>query len=130
MSRWLWSGWLLRTARALLSSRPLGAMTAAASRTLRDKAEADRCEVMIEREGNPDSDAFHDREARRIDRGKLVQVRAAKIIPRLFQVAQLAREDPHGSRLADGILPRQRYIAVCIAIEEREGFDDDGNWEV
>src|SRR5271157_3115804 len=102
-------------------------MTAAASRTLRDKAEADRGEVMIEREGNPDSDAFHDREARRIDRGKLVQVRAAKIIPRLFQVAQLAREDPHGSRLADGILPRQRYIAVCIAIEEREGFDDDGN---
>ena len=82
---------------------------------------------MIEREGNPDSDTFHDREARRIDRGKLVQVRAAKIILRLFQVAQLAREDPHGSRLADGILPRQRYIAVCTAIEEREGFDDDGN---
>ncbi len=75
-------------------------MTAAASRTLRDKAEADRCEVMIEREGNPDSDAFHDREARRIDLGKLVQVRAAKIIPRLFQVA-----NSHGRTLTAPGLP-------------------------
>ena len=45
-----------------------------------------------EREADPG--AVHDRKARRIDGGQLVQVSSSEIFPRLIEVLQAAREDP------------------------------------
>ena len=60
----------------------------------------------------------------------LCRVRAAKVGPRLFEIAQFARKDFHRPSLVDSALPRQRDLAVRVPIEEREGFDDDRNGSV
>jgi hypothetical protein len=48
-------------------------------------------------------------------------------ILRLFQIAQLAREDLDGPGLVDRTFPRQGDIAVSVALEEGERLDDDGD---
>ncbi len=57
-----------------------------ASASLPDEPEPGHDEVMIECVGEPDRRSLHDREARRIDRGELMQVRAPKVGPRLFEI--------------------------------------------
>src|SRR5437660_11095319 len=59
-----------------------------------------------------------------------MQVLALKIVPRLGQVAQVARQDPDGARPIDRLLPRHSDIPVGIALEERESLDDDRDGSV
>ena len=56
-----------------------------------------------------------------------MQIRASKVVPRLFQIAQLAGKDFYRASLINGVFPRQRHVSIGVAIEERECLDDDGN---
>ena len=52
---------------------------------------------------------------------------AAKILPRLFQIAQFARENVNPRALLDRFLPGKRHLPVGVPIQKREGLDHDGN---
>src|SRR5579863_7037148 len=91
------------------------------------KPEAGHGEVMIEGERDSQSGAFHDHETRRVDRRKLVKVGTPKIVPRLLQIPQIARKQFYNAGSSDGFFPDERHVAVGVAVEKREGFDDDGN---
>ncbi len=83
--------------------------------------------MVIERVCKPNSRALHDREARRVDGRQFVQIRVAKVFPRLLQIAQLAGKDFYGAGLIDRFSPRQRHVPVGVAIEKCECLDDNGN---
>jgi hypothetical protein len=81
--------------------------------------------VVIERVRKPNPHSLHYCKAGRIDGRELVQVGAPKVGPRLFQVAQLAGKNSYCSVLIYSLSPRQRHVAVGVAIEECERFNDD-----
>ena len=85
---------------------------------------------MIERVCKPDSRALHDGKAGGIDGRQLVQIRASKVLPRLLQVAQLARKNPYHAGFVDSFLLCQRDIPIGVTIEKCECLDDDGNGTV
>src|SRR5438105_12864908 len=95
------------------------------SSSLCHQPEPDDSEAMIERERKANSRALHDRKARRIDGRQLVQVRTSKVAPRLLQIAQLAGNDLHDTRLIDRFFPCQRHVPAGIPIEKRECADHD-----
>ena len=100
------------------------------SKLLCHQPEPDDAKVMIERVCEPNSRALHDRKAGGVDGGQLVQIRASKIFPRLFQVAQLAWKNPYRAGLVDSFLPCQRDIPTGVTIEKCECLDDYGNGTV
>src|SRR6266481_5578850 len=85
---------------------------------------------MIERERKANARALHDGKTRRVDGRELVQVRAPEVFQRLVEIAQLAGKDPHRAGSVDRLPPRQRHVAVGIALQEGERFDYDGNGRV
>ncbi len=58
----------------------------------RHESEADNGEVAVKSKGDPDARTLHDGKAGGIHGRELVQVRAPEVLPRLFQIAQLARK--------------------------------------
>ena len=99
-------------------------------RVLGDESEPGHREVMIEGIGETDPRSFHDREARCVHQGELVQVGAPQEVPRLFEVVKVARNDSQETRFVQGLLPSQRDVPVGVAIEEGECLDDHGNRRV
>jgi hypothetical protein len=75
---------------------------------------------MIERVCYSNSRSLHDGETGGIYCRQLVQARASKVVPRLFQIAQLAGKDFYRVGLIDGFFPCQRHVPVGVAIEKRE----------
>src|SRR6516225_12265607 len=100
------------------------------SQLLCHQPEPDDGKVMIERICEPNSRALHGRKAGSVEGGQLVQIRASKIFPRLFQVAQLAWKNPYRAGLVDSFLPCQRDIPTGVTIEKCECLDDYGNGTV
>ena len=92
-----------------------------------DQPEFDHGEVMVERICNSYSRALHDCKAGGVNRRKLAQLRAAKILPRLFQIAQLAGKNLDCPWLIDRFSPRQSHITIGVPIEKRERLDDNRN---
>src|SRR3989441_11360097 len=80
---------------------------------------------MIEREGESDARALHDRKARGIDSRELVEILAPEILPRLLQITQLAGKNLGRAGLIDRVLPCKRHVPVGVAFEEGECLDDD-----
>ena len=72
---------------------------------------------MIERVGESNSCALHDRETGCVHQRQFVQISALKIAPRLLQVSNLARQDFNQARLFDRLLPGQRDIAVGVPVQ-------------
>ncbi|HEX9277003.1 MAG TPA: hypothetical protein VGA51_11490 [Casimicrobiaceae bacterium] len=91
----------------------------------RNQPESGHRKVVIEGEGDANARSFHDRKARCIDGREPVEIVAPEIFPRNFEIAQLAGKDLHRSGLIDRLFPRQRHIAVGVAIEKSERLDYD-----
>lgn len=118
------SGLKINGFRLVLKQQPSSA-SASKDSALRRHSESGHSKVVVEREGESDASALHDGKAGCIDGRELVQVRAAKEFPRLFQIAQLAGENLDGAGLVDRTLPRQGDVAVGVALEESKRLDDD-----
>ena len=121
---------LVMTIASWLHSVPAQPRAFQCSQLLCHQTEPDDGKVMIERICEPNSRALHDRKAGGVDGGQLVQIRASKIFPRLFQVAQLAWKNPYRAGLVDSFLPCQRDISIGVTIEKCECLDDYGNGTV
>ena len=105
-------------------------LTLQRSQLLCHQSKPDDGKVVIERICKADSRPLHNYEAGGIDSRQLMQIRAAKVFPGLFQITRFARQNLDCARLADGFLPCQRDIPVGVPIEKCERLNDNGNGTV
>lgn len=87
--------------------------------------EASHDEVVVEREGGPDLLASHQDEARGIHRRQLVEIPALEVRPGLLQVSRRHGEEVQIWQLIQGLLPGEGHVSGRIAIQEREGLEND-----
>ena len=79
--------------------------------------------MVIECVGKPDPRALHNGETSGVDGRQFVQLGAAKVLPRLFQIAQFASENVHSRALLNRFLPRKCHLPVGVPVQKREGLD-------
>src|SRR5260370_38552350 len=86
------------------------------SQDLARHPETNAGEVGIEGEGEANPGALHDGEADGIDGRKFMEISTPEIIPRLFQIPQLARKNFYNARLTDRHFPGQPDVSIGVSV--------------
>jgi hypothetical protein len=92
-----------------------------------DEPDPDDGEVIIEREGERDAVPLHDGETGGVHGRQFVEVPPTEILPSLLKIVEVAQQDLERCEGLQRTFPSQSYVPVCVAIEEREGFENYWN---